>query len=101
MERARSDNGPTLVEAKTLRMMPHSSSDDHLRYRSPEDLDLEKHLDPLPKFRDLLVSVGILDEQSSQTLNEMVDQEIESAIEAAESAPSPWPDSAFNGVYAP
>ena len=50
--RARSGKGPTLVEANTIRMMPHSSSDDHLRYRSQEDLDAERKLDPLPRFRD-------------------------------------------------
>ena len=36
VQRARSGEGPTLVEAETIRMIPHSSSDDHLRYRSQE-----------------------------------------------------------------
>ena len=39
VNRARSGDGPTLVEANTIRMMPHSSSDDHLRYRTQEDLN--------------------------------------------------------------
>jgi len=101
VERARSGDGPTLVEAKTIRMMPHSSSDDHLRYRSQEELNAEKDLDPLPRFRDLLISANILDEESSRKLSESVNQEVETAIAEAEEAPYPDASSAFNGVYAP
>ena len=101
VERARLGEGPTLVETKTIRMMPHSSSDDHLRYRSQEELDAEKHLDPLPRFRDFLISAGIFDDESDQTLRESVNQEVEDAIASADAARSPDPDTALNGVYAP
>jgi 2-oxoisovalerate dehydrogenase E1 component alpha subunit len=101
VQRARSGNGPTLVEAKTIRMMPHSSSDDHLRYRSQEELDLENNSDPLPKFQDILVSAGILNEESCQTLIEAVNQEVENAITEADAAPFPDPESAFTGIYSP
>ena len=101
VERARSSEGPTLVEAKTIRMMPHSSSDDHLRYRSQEELDAEKEFDPLPRFRDFLISSAVIDEEYDQTLREAVDQEVEDAIASADAAPAPDPDTALNGVYAP
>jgi 2-oxoisovalerate dehydrogenase E1 component alpha subunit len=101
VDRARSGDGPTLVETNTIRMMPHSSSDDHLRYRTQEELDAERELDPLPRFRDFLVSAGLLDEESDQTLREAVDQEIEDAISYADAAPSPDPATALDGVYAP
>ena len=101
VERARSGDGPTLVEAKTIRMMPHSSSDDHLRYRSQKELDAEKASDPLPRFRGLLISAGMLDQQSSEALSKTIDQEVEIAIASADAAPSPHPDSAFERIYAP
>ena len=101
VERARSGEGPTLVEATTIRMMPHSSSDDHLRYRTQEELDEERKLDPLPRFRDFLISAGLLNEESDRTMRDAVDQEVEAAIESADAAPSPDPDSASDGVYAP
>ena len=101
VNRARSGDGPTLVEATTIRMMPHSSSDDHLRYRTKEDLAAEKELDPLPRFRDFLVSASLLDEESDQTLREAVEQETEEAIDHADASPSPDPESALTGVYAP
>ena len=82
-------------------MMPHSSSDDHHRYRSQEELDSAKDFDPLPRFRDYLILAGILDERSNQALCEEVNREVETAIKEADAAPFPDPDSAFNGVYAP
>ena len=101
VKRARSGEGPTLIEAQTIRMMPHSSSDDHLRYRSQEDLDAERKLDPLPRFRDFLFSARLLDEESDQTMRDSLDREVEDAIESADAAPFPDPDSASTGVYAP
>ena len=82
-------------------MMPHSSSDDHLRYRSQEDLDAERKLDPLPRFRDFLISAGLLDEESGESVRDAVEQEVEEAIGFADAAPVPHPDSALEGVYAP
>ena len=81
--------------------MPHTSDDDHLRYRSQEELDLENNSDPLPKFQDILVSCGILNEESCQTLIEAVNQEVENAITEADAAPFPDPESAFTGIYSP
>ncbi len=101
VDRARSGDGPTLVEATTIRMMPHSSSDDHLRYRSQEELDAERQLDPLPRFRDFLLSASLLNEESDQTLRDSVDQEVEAAIDYADAAAPPDPATALDGVYAP
>ena len=82
-------------------MMPHSSSDDHLRYRTQEDLENERKLDPIPLFRDFLITTGILNETSDQELQEFVDLEVEESIESADTAPSAAAETAFNGVYAP
>ena len=55
----------------------------------------------MQQFKGLLISTGILDEKSIQTMSEAVDQEIENAISEADAAPFPSPDSAFTKVYAP
>jgi len=98
VNRARSGDSPTLVEANTIRMMPHSSSDDHLRYRTQEDLNNERKLDPIPLFRNFLVSEGILVETSEHEMRELVDAEVEEAIELADAAPSAAPETAFSGM---
>jgi 2-oxoisovalerate dehydrogenase E1 component alpha subunit len=101
VSRARRGDGPTLIEAQTIRMMPHTSSDDHLRYRTQEELDEEGRLDPLPRFRDYLVSKGFLDAEGDRQLWARAEAETEDAISYAESAPLPAPESALERVYAP
>src|SRR5215203_2866102 len=47
IDRARSGGGPTLVEAKVTRLTAHSSDDQQTKYRSAEELEQERELDPL------------------------------------------------------
>ena len=101
VERARNGGGPTLIEARTIRMMPHSSADDHHRYRTHEELEAEKELDPLDRFRDYLMSKGFLDPEADRNIWDRADAETEEAISYAESAPLPAPESALSRLYAP
>lgn len=101
VKRARCGGGPTLIEARSIRMIPHSSTDDHFLYRTQEELDQESSRDPVPRFRAYLVSQGLLDEEGDRVLWERVDAEVEHAISQAESAPFPEPESALERVYAP
>lgn len=100
VDRARAGGGPTLIEAKTLRLMPHSSSDDQGRYRSQGDLDTERLLDPLPRFRDYLISSGVLEAKGDEQVHTAVKDEVEEAIERADNAPSPDPATVADRVYA-
>jgi pyruvate dehydrogenase E1 component alpha subunit len=59
--RAREEGVPTLIEAVTYRMGPHSTADDATRYRAREDVDAWQTFDPLERFRRLLDSEGLLD----------------------------------------
>ena len=101
VDRARSGGGPTLIEARSIRMMPHSSADDHYLYRSQEELDQESSRDPVPRFRDYLVSHELMGDEGDRALWDRVDAEVEDAINQAESAPFPKPESALERVYAP
>jgi 2-oxoisovalerate dehydrogenase E1 component alpha subunit len=80
VKRARRGDGPTLVEAKVLRLTSHSSDDDQRRYRSREELDADKERDSLLRFKATL--------------------ELDRATEEAEVAPLPAPDTAMLHVYA-
>jgi hypothetical protein len=58
----REGSGPTLIEAVTYRMGPHTTSDDPSRYR-PAAFDEEwKAKDPLDRLRALLESAGVIDD---------------------------------------
>jgi 2-oxoisovalerate dehydrogenase E1 component alpha subunit len=50
-QRARRGGGPTLIEAITYRMGPHTTSDDPTRYRSDEELQYWRARDPIDRYR--------------------------------------------------
>jgi pyruvate dehydrogenase E1 component alpha subunit len=62
-ERARSGGGPTLIEAITYRMGPHTTSDDPTRYRSQKEVDRWAALDPIARYRTHLTAIGLWTER--------------------------------------
>jgi pyruvate dehydrogenase E1 component alpha subunit len=67
-KRARAGEGPTLIEAVTYRMGPHTTSDDPTRYRSQEELDKWSALDPIPRYRTYLESIGVWSQRVEQRI---------------------------------
>ena len=57
-ERARRDGVPTLIEAVTYRLGPHSTADDASRYQPAPEIERWKALDPLERYRRWLASSG-------------------------------------------
>jgi 2-oxoisovalerate dehydrogenase E1 component alpha subunit len=100
VDRARLGDGPTLIEAKVTRLMPHSSDDQQTKYRSEEELAAERALDPLPRFRDRLRDAGVLDPAAEAALDAEVSAAVEDATAFAEVQPDPQPDTAMRHVYA-
>jgi 2-oxoisovalerate dehydrogenase E1 component len=87
--RARRGEGPTLLEAAVVRLLPHSSSDDQRKYRDPEDLAEDVRRDPLPRFEKLLIERGILTVESAEALRASVQLEINQAAVDVEELPVP------------
>ena len=100
-EKALQGGGPTLVEALTYRVGPHSSSDDPSRYRAADEVQqwLEQR-DPILRFRHYLEQRGIWDPAWEEELTERAKQRIKETTEAAEAAARPPTDSMFADVYA-
>jgi 2-oxoisovalerate dehydrogenase E1 component alpha subunit len=61
--RARAGGGPTLIEALTYRMGPHTTSDDPTRYRTEEEVEHWRARDPISRYRTYLESVGVWSER--------------------------------------
>jgi len=61
--RAREGGGPTLIEAITYRMGPHTTSDDPTRYRSDEELEFWAARDPIRRYRTFLQAIGVWTER--------------------------------------
>ncbi|MDN3243779.1 thiamine pyrophosphate-dependent dehydrogenase E1 component subunit alpha [Glycomyces tritici] len=62
VDRARRGEGPSLVEAYTYRMQPHTTSDDATRYRDAAELDFWRAKDPIVRYRKWLDAEGLADE---------------------------------------
>jgi 2-oxoisovalerate dehydrogenase E1 component subunit alpha len=68
--RAREEGVPTLIEAVTYRIGPHSTADDATKYRASEEVDHWKALDPLDRYRSWLSSSGAADEHFFRGVDE-------------------------------
>jgi pyruvate dehydrogenase E1 component alpha subunit len=61
--RARCGGGPTLIEAVTYRMAPHTTSDDPSRYRRDDELEAWRARDPIARYRTYLDGAGVWTER--------------------------------------
>ena len=100
VERARAGEGPTLIEAKCIRLTPHSSDDNDRTYRPADELKEMRSHDPIARFRDFLREHGALDDAIERDMRERVKAEVDDATAFAESAPLPEPATLFRHVYA-
>jgi len=98
--RARAGGGPTLVECKTYRLMPHTSDDDDRRYRSPEEVQVWRERDPLPRLRRYLVGRGLVTVEAADDMEVAARTEIDDAARRAEAAAPPRAETAYRRVYA-
>jgi pyruvate dehydrogenase E1 component alpha subunit len=60
--RARAGDGPTLIEAVTYRIEPHTTADDDSRYRTRADVERWRGADPISRLERLLRRSGGWDE---------------------------------------
>lgn len=99
LERARRGEGPTLIEAVTYRMGPHTSSDDPTRYRSQEEVNEQKKRDPIARFEKYLKSKKFLTDAQIKKINDAIDEEMNAAIQKAEQTPHVELSSMFTDVF--
>ncbi len=100
VDRARRGEGPTLIEAKVIRLTAHSSDDQQTKYRSAEELAGLQESDPLPRFRGELRDAGVLSDEVDAAIAAEVKAEIDEATDYSENAPDPTPENAMKWVYA-
>ena len=99
VEHIRAGKGPVALHVDVVRLLPHSSSDDHAKYRTPEDLAADRARDPIAKMAARLVAAGVMTEDEVEAMRREVTQEIDDLARRAEAAPDP--DDPFSHVYGP
>ncbi len=100
VDRAREGGGPTLIEALTFRMGPHSSSDDPTRYRPDEVVAEWQKKDPITRFMEFLVRKNLWDEDFEQECLLGSKELLSAAAKEAQKAGPPPVQTMFEGVYA-
>lgn len=93
--RALRGEGPTVIEALVPRLQSHSISDNHLKYRSQEDIDREKKRCPIAKFRSYLTKNGFVSKSELEEIDQQIKRAIDEAAEWAETQPDPDPAKAL------
>lgn len=63
VDRARRGEGPTLIEAVTYRLGPHTTSDDPTIYREDKEVEEWLEKDPLLRFKKYLIDKGLWSEE--------------------------------------
>jgi pyruvate dehydrogenase E1 component alpha subunit len=97
--RARAGDGPSLIEAVTYRMGPHTTADDPGRYRNPAEVEEWQRRDPLERVRLYLGERGRWSEEWEREVVEAASSQIERAIELAESLGTPSPEEMFSSMF--
>ncbi len=100
VERARSGQGPSVIEARAYRYMPNTSNDDDTRYRSREEVETWRKRDPLGRVRALLLESGELTEETATALEQAVVEEVAEAAAWAEAQPDAQPEAALLHTWA-
>lgn len=98
--RARAGEGPTLLEAMTYRIAPHTTSDDPGRYRDEEESERRTAEEPLVRLRAALRSLGALTDEVEAQVQAELEQELKEALAVADAAPDIAPAEIVEQVYA-
>ncbi|QQE76927.1 thiamine pyrophosphate-dependent dehydrogenase E1 component subunit alpha [Alicyclobacillus sp. SO9] len=100
VDKARQGGGPTLIEAKTYRLAPHSSDDDDRSYRTREEVEEWKQKDPILHMKQYMMDNGLLTEEQDSELRKELTNEVNEATRYAEEAPHADPSTLMLHVYA-
>ena len=96
VKRARSGQGPTLIETLTYRIGAHTTADDPTRYRDAAEIEEWQRKDPIARFQTFLLARDLLSEAEIERMLAEIEEEINQAVEVAEGTPDMAPDSFFD-----
>lgn len=99
VQRARRGDGPTFLEIRTYRYKGHSMSDP-ARYRTKDELEKYKGLDPLITTKAAIVKKKYANEKWFAEVEEEVKNTIDEAVRFAEESPYPDASELYKDVYA-
>lgn len=100
IEAARAGAGPTLIEAVTYRLGPHTNTDDPGRYREPGEVERWRERDPLVRLERYLARHDLLDDAIRHDAETAAAAVASSVLHRIGATPPPAPETLFANVYA-
>jgi len=98
--RARTGEGPTMIENKTYRVRGHFEGDPQKYRDQAEVLTWQEKNDPVNRFEQVLIQEQTLTKKTSRVVWDEVKAELDAAIEFAKNSPFPKPEEALEDLYA-
>jgi len=98
LAKIRDGAGPYFMEIITYRYRGHSMGDPE-RYRKADEVQRWQEEDPIGIFHRQLVSDKIATEEQLEALIQEVEDEVQAAVQFAESSPDPAPEELFEHIY--
>jgi acetoin:2,6-dichlorophenolindophenol oxidoreductase subunit alpha len=95
-QRARSGQGPSILECKTFK---HTDSGSNLRLEKEEIDAWKKNKDPVEMFRQKLYARNILHDADDADRKKKIEDKIKGALDYARNCPDPAPEEAYKHVY--
>jgi 2-oxoisovalerate dehydrogenase E1 component len=99
VEHVRAGKGPVALLADVVRLLPHSSSDDHSKYREGEAIEADRLRDPIPALTLRLIEAGVVTADEVEAMRVEIHQQVDLAARAVEAEADPDPADATKHVY--
>jgi 2-oxoisovalerate dehydrogenase E1 component len=98
-ERGRKGRGPSVIISHVVRLAPHSSSDDHRKYRTEKELeDMEKR-DPINRFELKCIQEKMIKQKEFDQIKLEIIQSVSDDADWAEKQDNPDADTALDHLY--
>ena len=98
IKRARSGGGPSFLELKTYRYRGHSMSDAQ-HYRTKEEVEQYKKIDPITKVKEILLSKKYATQNEIDAIDLGVKERVAACEKFAEESPYPEKQVMYDAVY--
>ena len=99
IENAREGKGPTLIVGNTYRYYGHSAGDPGTAYRTKEEVEKWKRLDPIKRLRGQLLQKKMLTEPELKAIVTTTEKELDEAVKFAADSPEPSVEEALKDIY--
>ena len=98
VSRARAGEGPSLIEARTIRWQGHFEGDAQA-YRDRQEVARARRTDPVLRLAERLRAADLWDPAWAKETEEAILAEIDEAVAFAEASPEPPPETAFTDLF--